>query len=596
MLRKYLSHRNLLLHQRAFSTPTKRLFYRGEFTLVDDTNINAATEPLKRLIAEARLLNNNNPNQDNTGIIGVDTETCCSRPTTKGQQHKTSLLQLSTRSNCVMYRLNKLEDQLPSDLLHLLQDSSLLKCGIGLIEDMTTLIYESNQMHEINGCIELESIVNTFPELQRKGINEYNEEYKMKHGLQSLSQLLIKDGYFQKNKQIAVSHWGKKLTPAMLSYAATDAWVGFELGLGVSKKFVKRQKKRNTTKIPRMQLMKPISIRVKNSDQHTWPNRTVVRLNTDGQTTQPKPPNTIKQPTAFDSQQILQSFVQSNTNYLSIPQGLSPKSRYQLHHSANKYSNVTTVSTGRKGKGTSRTMHLFKMSEQDIKRLNIFQTTVTHFMNPNSKSKKNKTTFGGGHMKFISFQNQQDQEQEQEKDPDSPFTFDKNGVTQKIHGSCDQPVRVSIGSDVHETYDFNNTLLIDISLQFGGIANVDLPFIMAKSELSNYLASESKTNRQDRKIRKVNGFISKAIDSYYYSVTRQASCIVIKKHLKPTMEKSKNDLNNMGFGSKWKTDFVQKKERLNKRKLLQKSNKKKGFPVKKKDKKAQDGFFSRWFG
>ena len=149
MLRKYLSHRNLLLHQRAFSTPTKRLCYRGEFTLVDDTNINAATEPLKRLIAEARLLNNNNPNQDNTGIIGVDTETCCSRPTTKGQQHKTSLLQLSTRSNCVMYRLNKLEDQLPSDLLHLLQDSSLLKCGIGLIEDMTTLIYESNQMHEI---------------------------------------------------------------------------------------------------------------------------------------------------------------------------------------------------------------------------------------------------------------------------------------------------------------------------------------------------------------------------------------------------------------------------------------------------------------
>ena len=89
-------------------------------------------------------------------IIGFDTET---RPSfRKGQSYSVSLLQLASPERCFLFRLNILG--LHPKLVQLIEDPSLLKVGVSLRDDFTSL----SRIGELNpqGFIDLQKYVKKF--------------------------------------------------------------------------------------------------------------------------------------------------------------------------------------------------------------------------------------------------------------------------------------------------------------------------------------------------------------------------------------------------------------------------------------------------
>lgn len=89
-------------------------------------------------------------------IIGFDTET---RPSfKKGQSNTVSLLQLSTRSTCYLFRLNLIG--LPDPVKNLLEDGTKLKIGLSIHDDFHNL----NKIREIepHGFVELQQYAKRF--------------------------------------------------------------------------------------------------------------------------------------------------------------------------------------------------------------------------------------------------------------------------------------------------------------------------------------------------------------------------------------------------------------------------------------------------
>lgn len=89
-------------------------------------------------------------------IIGFDTET---RPSfKKGQTNLVSLLQLSTRSTCYLFRLNHIG--LPDAIKDLLEDPDKIKIGLSIHDDFHNL----NKLREIDpqGFVELQSYAKQF--------------------------------------------------------------------------------------------------------------------------------------------------------------------------------------------------------------------------------------------------------------------------------------------------------------------------------------------------------------------------------------------------------------------------------------------------
>ncbi len=89
-------------------------------------------------------------------IIGFDTET---RPSfKKGQSNMVSLLQLSTRSTCYLFRLNHIG--LPQPVKDLLEDPEKMKIGLSLHDDFHNI----NKVWELNpkGFVELQKYAKEF--------------------------------------------------------------------------------------------------------------------------------------------------------------------------------------------------------------------------------------------------------------------------------------------------------------------------------------------------------------------------------------------------------------------------------------------------
>lgn len=90
-------------------------------------------------------------------IIGFDTET---RPSfKKGQTNLVSLLQLSTRSTCYLFRLNHIG--LPQEVRDILEDPGLLKVGLSVHDDFHNLTKICEELKPA-GFIELQQYVNQF--------------------------------------------------------------------------------------------------------------------------------------------------------------------------------------------------------------------------------------------------------------------------------------------------------------------------------------------------------------------------------------------------------------------------------------------------
>jgi ribonuclease D len=143
----------------------------------------------------------------NEPILGFDTET---RPSfKKGQSNQVALLQLSTSHQAFLFRLNK--TGFTRELINILSDPSIIKAGVAIHDDLCGLKKLADFTPE--GFIDLQEFVKPF------GIED--------NGLKKLAANILG---FRISKRQQTSNWElDMLTEAQSEYAATDAWVCYEI-------------------------------------------------------------------------------------------------------------------------------------------------------------------------------------------------------------------------------------------------------------------------------------------------------------------------------------------------------------------------------
>jgi ribonuclease D len=139
--------------------------------------------------------------------VGFDTET---RPVfVRGQQHKVALMQIALSHKVFLIRL-KYTGMSP-EIIHFLQNEEILKVGVALRDDIKAL--QRLKRFKPAGIFEL-------TELSRKASIEAE-------GLKKLAALVLG---FRISKSAQTSNWeAEQLNEKQVSYAATDAWVCWEI-------------------------------------------------------------------------------------------------------------------------------------------------------------------------------------------------------------------------------------------------------------------------------------------------------------------------------------------------------------------------------
>lgn len=136
------------------------------------------------------------------GILGFDTET---RPSfTKGHQNKVSLLQVSTRDTCFLFRLNRFG--LCPAIKKLLETKNVKKIGLSWDDDVRSLKALGN--FKSQGFFEL-------------------QDHMLELGVEDTSLAKLYANIFGQriSKREQLSNWeADVLSAKQQNYAATDAW------------------------------------------------------------------------------------------------------------------------------------------------------------------------------------------------------------------------------------------------------------------------------------------------------------------------------------------------------------------------------------
>ena len=146
-------------------------------------------------------------------ILGFDTET---RPAfKKGQKYLPSLLQLAGENSVYLFQLKHLGLQEP--LIKILADPTIIKAGVSLAHDLREL-----------------KQLTPFAQAGFVGLGKMSKEKGIKnHGLRGLAAVVLG---LRISKSAQTTNWAKdELTQSQIRYAATDAWVGRELYLKLSR-------------------------------------------------------------------------------------------------------------------------------------------------------------------------------------------------------------------------------------------------------------------------------------------------------------------------------------------------------------------------
>jgi ribonuclease D len=159
------------------------------------------------IVEDIETFNSVLPRLKNSKLLGFDTET---RPMfKKGGRNNVSLIQLATNNLAVLIRINKIG--IPDDLINLLSDSSVIKAGVALRDDLRFL----SRVNKFTsaGFVDLQSFVKQF------GIES--------SGLKKLTAIVLG---FRISKGQQTTNWeAENLTEAQQVYAATDALVCYEI-------------------------------------------------------------------------------------------------------------------------------------------------------------------------------------------------------------------------------------------------------------------------------------------------------------------------------------------------------------------------------
>jgi ribonuclease D len=141
------------------------------------------------------------------GLLGFDTET---RPSfRKGRNNKVSLIQLATADQVFLFRVNKIG--IPDELIQLLGNKEVIKAGVAIHDDIRFL--RKLKRFTPEGFIDLQTMV-----------KEYGIQCS---GLKKLAAIVLG---FRISKSQQVTDWeADELSEAQQIYAATDAWVCYEI-------------------------------------------------------------------------------------------------------------------------------------------------------------------------------------------------------------------------------------------------------------------------------------------------------------------------------------------------------------------------------
>ena len=165
--------------------------FEGEIVMIDSfKKLKSAVQELKK-----------------TKVLGFDTE---SRPSfQKGKTYQVSLLQLATGDKAYLFRLNKIG--LPKSLAAILADENIVKTGVAIKDDIRVLQKLTNYKPA------------SFVELQT-----YVKQFEIENiSLKSIAAIVLG---IRISKAQQLSNWEKqRLSTSQQNYAATDAWVGFEV-------------------------------------------------------------------------------------------------------------------------------------------------------------------------------------------------------------------------------------------------------------------------------------------------------------------------------------------------------------------------------
>lgn len=165
--------------------------FEGEIVIVDSPETMARAEKLL----------------EGQSIIGFDTET---RPSfTKGVVYSLALLQLSTESTALLFRVQMC--RLSPKIIALMQDPAVLKIGAAVRDDIRALAKVAP--FSAAGFVDLQNIVGNW------GIEE--------RSVRKMAAIVLE---FKVSKAQRLSNWeATRLTPAQADYAAMDAWVCREI-------------------------------------------------------------------------------------------------------------------------------------------------------------------------------------------------------------------------------------------------------------------------------------------------------------------------------------------------------------------------------
>jgi ribonuclease D len=166
-------------------------WFKGEIVLVD--TLTTFHEVFPRLLG--------------SDLLGFDTET---RPTfKKGRKNSVSLIQLSTNDLACLFRINKIG--MPDEMIRLLSDPAVIKAGVAVHDDIRFL--KGVKKFSPEGFKDLQGFVKDY------GIQS--------SGLKKLAAIVLG---FRISKRQQVTDWeAEQLTEAQQIYAATDAWVCYQI-------------------------------------------------------------------------------------------------------------------------------------------------------------------------------------------------------------------------------------------------------------------------------------------------------------------------------------------------------------------------------
>jgi ribonuclease D len=140
-------------------------------------------------------------------ILGFDTE---SRPSfRKGKKNKVSLIQLATSDLACLFRINKIG--IPRELIEIMADPGVIKAGVAVHDDIRFL--KNVRKFDPDGFVDLQNLV------KDHGITS--------SGLKKMTAIILG---FRISKRQQVTDWeAEMLSEAQQIYAATDAWVCYEI-------------------------------------------------------------------------------------------------------------------------------------------------------------------------------------------------------------------------------------------------------------------------------------------------------------------------------------------------------------------------------